>query len=315
MSATDYHREVTSPAPASSSRWWRVAAVTAIVAISLIVSFATIQLGRWQYHRYEVRAQALDDYNAGQEEQPHQLNELIPLTATSPPDHTEWRSVVLEGQFDAASTVGLRNRPVDGTPALQYLVWFDTDDGRSMLINVGWEPLPDTGDAAAVPTYPSADTTVTVIVRSWEEDNGTRGDGATRISPEQVPDPAFEPVPSYGMLRTMCVAGACEALPTTELTPLPSLSTGPHLSYAWQWWVIAGLSPIGAVVMIRRERESTLSSGDAPGKPAGADPRPPDPAHNPAPQPEPDMPEPHSAASARLRRRRQPSDEEIEDAL
>jgi len=312
MSRTDYHREVTSPARASRSQWWRVAA---IVAISLIVSFAAIQLGRWQYHRYEVRAQALDDYNAGQEEQPHQLNDLIPFTATSLPDHAEWRSVVLEGQFEADSTAGLRNRPVDGTPALQYLAWFDTADGRSMLINVGWEPLPDTGVATAVPTLPSADTTVTAIVRSWEEDNGTRGDGATRISLEQVPDPAFDPVPSYGMLRSMCVADDCGALPTAELTPLPSLSTGPHLSYAWQWWVMAGLSPIGAVVMLRREREGTLISGGAPGEPAGASPLPPQPAQNPEPGPRADMREPQGVASARLRRRRLPSDEEIEDAL
>lgn len=288
----DYHRGVTPTRPHEYAPWVRI---TGIVLTALVVCVAAVFLGRWQFHRYEVRAEALHQYNLGLDVEAQALGDLIPAGATELPANTQWREAVLVGYFDPDSTTVLRNRPVDGTPSWQLLAWFDTTDGRSMLVNLGWIPLPGPTADPALPQYPTTETTITVITRSWEDDDGRRGEGATRITPEQVGAPNGEPVPGYGMLREVCADGTCTDVVTGEQTPLPSLSTGPHLSYAWQWWVLAALAPVGAVIMLRRERDD----GDD------------DPTDTPATQP--------TAASAplppRKGRKRRLSDEEIEDAL
>jgi len=283
---------VTDTTPREYAPWVRIAG---IVLTALAVCVATVFLGRWQYHRYEVRAEALHQYELGQQEDPHALNDLIPAGVTQLPDHSQWRETVLTGHFEGQSTTVLRNRPVDSQPTWQYLVWFDTDDGRSMLVNLGWIPLPGPEDDIAPPAYPTEDATITVIVRAWEDDDGNSGAGATRVSPAQVPTPTYEAVPAYGMLRQICAGGDCADVVVGQQTPLPELSTGPHLSYAWQWWVLAALTPVGAVIMIRRERED-----DEPQAPAGA-PQDPDDA-------EPTLSKPRG-------RGRRLTDEEIEDAL
>jgi cytochrome oxidase assembly protein ShyY1 len=257
--ARDYHRGVTTSPADEYPMWVRI---TGIIAFAVAVSVAAVFLGHWQYHRYEVRAEALHQYELGQQEDPRPINDLIPPGSVDLPAHTQWREAVLVGQFEPESTTVLRNRPVDRRPSWQYLAWFDTTDGRSMLVNLGWIPLPGPDDDPAPPPYPTSETTITVITRTWEDDDGKRGDGATRVTPEQVPAPTYNSVPGYGMLRQVCADGQCANVVVGEQTPLPSLSTGPHLSYAWQWWVLAAMAPVGAVIMIRRERADD-ADGDA----------------------------------------------------
>lgn len=292
----DYDRGVTSTASRTYAPWVRI---VGIIAMALAVSTAAAFLGRWQFHRYEVRADALHEYELGKELEPQAINDFIAPGTTTLPAHSQWREAILVGHFDAETTTVLRNRPVDSIPSWQYLVWFDTNDGRSMLVNLGWIPLPG-ADAEPDPVpYPTAETTITVIVRSWEDDDGKTGAGATRVNPAQVAAPTSQIVPGYGMLRQICVGDDCADTLVGEQTPLPSLSTGPHLSYAWQWWVLAAMSPVGAVIMIRREREEAAQPSAFPATTAaGAE------AKMDAP------------ASARTRRRpRAGSDEEVEDAL
>lgn len=279
--------------------------ITGIIVIAAAIAVAALFLGRWQYHRYEVRADALSEYNVGLTQAPLPLDQLIPVGTSELPLHVQWREAVLVGQFEPDSTTVLRNRPVDGTPSWQYLAWFDTTDGRSMLVNVGWVPLPGPDAEPSLVPYPTQETTITVITRAWEDDDGNqrRGAGATRITPAHVPEPTYDSVPGYGMLREVCVGDECANVLVGALTPLPSLSTGPHLSYAWQWWVLAALAPVGAVIMIRRERTDddapVDARGSAPGENGGAS----------------AGAQPATASSARKSRKRGLSDEDVEDAL
>jgi cytochrome oxidase assembly protein ShyY1 len=120
-----------------------------------------------------------------------------------------------------------------------------------------------------------------VTLRPAEQDDGKRGDGATRITPEQMPAAPATEVPGYGVLSQAC-QDPCGPLPGLAITPLPELSLGPHLSYTVQWYLLAIAAPIIAIVWIRRELGGA-PSGVAPPRPG--------------------------------RRTRGPSDEEIEDAL
>ncbi|WP_062388935.1 SURF1 family protein [Demequina iriomotensis] len=276
---------MTSPSAAS-----RVLRVVAIVLVALVMSAVAVRAGFWQHGRHVVRADAIALYEANAEASPVPLAAAVP--EGEPVGDAEWSRATVEGRFEQGSTTLLRNRPVDRERTWHILAWFDTDDGRSLMVDAGWVPIPDSGDPAdVVPELPSGDVTLTVVLRAAEPDDGKRDDGASRITPAQMPEPSAAPIDGYGMVREICDASGCvEALGSP--VPLPHLSLGSHLAYTWQWFGFAVIAPIGGVLLARRDWQLTGEAGD-------------------------DAPAPTRASSPPKapRRRRQPSDEEIEDAL
>jgi cytochrome oxidase assembly protein ShyY1 len=259
------------------------------IALATIATLAVITLGivagKWQYGRYEARAEAVRAFQAASVLPPAELTELV---AQGPgwAEDAQWRTVTASGVFDDGVT-GLRGRSVEGTAALHYLAWLVTDEGP-LLIDIGW--LPRSADATITP--PAGTVEISGVLRTQETDDGRRGDGATRIVAAQVPAPpadAGEPLPGYVMLREPCEPSGC--LDTAaQPPPLPQLSLGPHLSYAYQWWLLALLAPCATVLLLRRdarlEREANSDSTTAAGR-----------------------------ATTSRRARKLPTDEEIEDAL
>lgn len=237
--------------------------------------------GNWQYGRHQVRSEAISAFNAAHEVPPVLLDELVsPGATTAKP--VEWRSVTVTGTFSEAQPVALRGRVVERTASLQYLAWFNTTSG-AILVNVGWEPR----DTATVPRLPQGEVTIGGVLREQEPDDGKRGDGATRVNAAQMP-PANSPTfPGWIMLREPCEVSGCV---DTALAPVPTpqLSLGPHLSYAYQWWLLVVAAPILAAVILRRDAaHERVAAGQGETPPKGA----------------------------RVRKQRELTDEEIEDAL
>ncbi|GMA37380.1 SURF1 family protein [Demequina litorisediminis] len=163
-------------------------AVTMLIALT--VSAVAIELGFWQFHRHQDKAAAVAAFEAAEGRAAEPLATVIPPDATSLPDDAEWRLVTVTGTFETGTATVLRGRPIDSTAAWQYLAWLDTDDGRSVLVSVGWIPQPGPNEDPAVPEYPAGEVTVTGVVRAWEEDDGKSAtDSATRITPSQLDSP------------------------------------------------------------------------------------------------------------------------------
>lgn len=275
--------------------------------IALAISAVAVWLGKWQYGRYVDRAEALADYETAVEMPPISVGELVPVGASSLPEGAEWRTVTATGHFDEKSLTILRTRPVEGTPAWQFLAWLNTDDDRSFLVSLGWIRQPGPNEEPVIPHLdPTEQVTVTAVLRTWEPDDG-KGAGGTvsRIAPEQLATPAHDPVAGYGMLREWCGPQGCH-YDGGEQVPLPNLSTGPHLSYAWQWWLFAVMAPVGGILLLRRDARMAADVG---GESATH------PASPPAtPATTQDVALPRSSFGSRTRQR-ELSDEEIEDAL
>ncbi len=230
----------------------------ATAAVTVLIVVAAINAGLWQYGRYEDRADALRSYERASAQSVAPLDALIPPGASSAHQDAVWRTAVVSGEFSQPATTELRNRPVDSTPSIQYLAWFVTDAGAALLVNTGWAPAAEPGTGF---TAPSRHVTLEVVLREFEEDDGRRDAGATRITVAQVPPPEAQTYRVYGMLRHTCVETECYYPATLNEVPLPYLSTGPHLSYAWQWWVFALLAPIGAVILLRRDAQDLAGGG------------------------------------------------------
>ncbi|WP_062296123.1 SURF1 family protein [Demequina maris] len=274
---------MTTPSLAS-----RILRVVGIVILALAVCAVAVRAGFWQLGRHEARSAAITLYEANAAADPVPLAEAVP--AGSAVGDAEWTRVTVDGEFEQGSTTLLRNRPVDRERTWHVLAWFDTDDGRSLLVDAGWVPIPDSGEPdGVVPDLPTGDVTLEVVLRAAEEDDGRRDDGATRITPAQMPAPDAEPIDGYGMVQQVCTASGCEDALGSQV-PLPTLSLGPHLAYTWQWFAFAVIAPVAGVLLARREWQATAGD-DAPG---GA---------------------PREPREPRRRRRAEPTDEEIEDAL
>ncbi|WP_062316855.1 SURF1 family protein [Demequina maris] len=277
---------MTTPSLAS-----RILRVVGIVILALAVCAVAVRAGFWQLGRHEARSAAIALYEANAAADPVALADAVP--AGSAVGDAEWTRVTVEGEFEPGSTTMLRNRPVDRARTWHVLAWFDTEDGRSLLVDAGWVPIPDSGEPdGVVPDLPTGDVTLEVVLRAAEEDDGRRDDGATRITPAQMPAPDAEPIDGYGMVQQVCTASGCKDALGSQV-PLPTLSLGPHLAYTWQWFAFAVIAPVAGVLLARREWQAT-SRDDAPGG---------------APR------EPREPREPRRRRRAEPTDEEIEDAL
>lgn len=221
--------------------------------------------------------------------------------------HAQWREVEATGTLNANAMMEIRGRSIDRTATIQYVTWLHVPDGAAVLVNLGWEPR--TG--ATPPALPSGTVTVTGIVRDLEPVNDKPG---TRITPAHMTDPGGPVLPVYVMARTVCGATGCsDAL---EPVPEPSLSLGPHMSYAFQWWLLAAAAAPIAIALTRRdarlerERMGISTRADDAGDDGSVSP-PSTPTDSPA------VPTPRRPHRLRrlLDRHEGPTDEEIEDAL
>lgn len=261
----------------------------AITALAVLAAMALgIVAGNWQWNRYETKLHAANAQAAAQGKPVADLESLIDRDAVGP-GSAEWRTATVTGVLDSDALLELRGRRVDNQASLQYLTWLHTPSGRSVLINLGWQPR----SGATAPTLPDGSVTITGIVRAFEADNGRPG---TRITPNQMSGVDGDVIPAYLMARSTCDSSGC--LRSLEPTPMPDLSLGPHLSYALQWWLLTAVAaPLGIWVTRRDALHERERQGVEDGQPeSSAPPKPP-------------------KAPKRARQRREPTDEEIEDAL
>ncbi len=134
-----------------------------LLAIAVVFAVACVFLGRWQYHRFEAKYAADHLIGRNYRAAPVALATLVPTPTATLAHHDQWRSVRLEGRYDAAHQVLVRNRPFDGSYGYEVLVPFvPAAGGPDLLVDRGWVDNGQTGAAPdAVPPPPAGPVTVT----------------------------------------------------------------------------------------------------------------------------------------------------------
>lgn len=268
---------------------WRRAA--GVVAVALVVAAGCSLAGVWQWTRHEDRSAAAALVEANYDADPVPIEDLVADGLR--PDEV-WRPATVRGTYVAS--VVLRNRPVSGTPAAHALGVLEVSqgplDGRLLVVDRGWFPA---AEAATGRRTPTGDLDVLVRLRPGEPpaDRDAPPGQVQAIAVEQV-------LGATGLARGRAVADVYGVLADESggspagVTPLPrpDVGLGPHLSYAFQWWVFAVGALVGAAVLLRREAATV----------------------GPAAPPE-EVGVPASPAARRPARRRRPTAEDEEDAL
>ncbi|NTW39023.1 MAG: SURF1 family protein [Cellulomonadaceae bacterium] len=230
------------------------------VAVALLAASLCVTAGVWQWHRHVARSAAVALVEANANADPVPLDDVVSLGSPLPTAQT-WRVVSATGHYLPEVGVLLRNRPVDGQPGFHVLEAFVVDDGSLrgavLVVDRGWVRSSDGGTPAEdVPAPPAGEVTLVARLRADEvaSDRSAPPGQVQAIDVEQVRVAAGSPwaadvtLAMYGTVRTEDgVRSSLGALAE------PSTDLGPHLSYAFQWFVFALGALAGAGILIRRD--------------------------------------------------------------
>ena len=241
---------------AISRRWFGYLALVVIFAIGCSL------LAMWQLARRDDARAEIDRVEANWESAPRPIDEVLPTLDSFDPD-TKWTPVVLNGEYLSDEQVLARGRPRDGNPGFEVLVPFRLDDGTVFIVDRGWIPVGNTGDTPeTVPAAPAGRVTVVARLKAGEPVVAGRSAPEGQIATVHLPDLAErvgEPVytGAYGLVASEDPAPATAPLQQVKPTP----DEGPHLSYAFQWFVF-GIMALGALVWAVRQEYRARNSED-----------------------------------------------------
>jgi len=240
------------------NNWWLLSHVA--VAALLV---ATVNMGFWQLRRLDAR-QAHNATVAVRADEPVvSLSEaLVVLAAGGTPDDLQYVRVSVEGTWDPGSEVLLANRSQDGVPgvhAVSLLRVYGAAGPVGLVVDRGFVPRPLVlaGDRSA--WSPSG---LSVVLtgsldrfRAGEMGHGEEVDRIDRMALEA----------RWGLtLAPMWLQAAEPTGADTWPVPAPvaDLGDGPHLSYAFQWFVFSVIGLVGyPLVLARLTRHPGRRSG------------------------------------------------------
>jgi cytochrome oxidase assembly protein ShyY1 len=230
-----------------------------LLAAVLIIVPAFFALSRWQLNRLDERRHYNDLVTQQGSSAPVPLDTLLNAGASTATvtDTLRWRQVSVTGQYDPSHQLLVRKRPLDGTDGFWVATPLITPSGSVVVVNRGWIKV--SGSATSTPEVPDPPSGQVSVIG--------------RIQPSQLtdgPEPADMPTGQVSEMDVRLIGGQLgsvypgyiELISSTPaqsaglaLLPLPDLTDGPHLAYAIQWVLFAGVTVAGYVMLARRERE------------------------------------------------------------
>jgi cytochrome oxidase assembly protein ShyY1 len=230
-----------------SSRWGGYLALTVVFALVCVL------LGCWQLSR---RADALAEntrvatnYDAA----PRPIGEVLPNRSSFDTDD-KWTTVSLTGSYLADEQLLVRNRPLGGQPGFELLVPFRLDDGDIVIVDRGWLPTGELQDKPdVVPDAPQGEVTVVARLKAGEPTLANR-----KATEGEIPSIDLGTIAKTldAPVYTGAYAALASETPPAETGTLgtrPPEDEGPHLSYAFQWFVFALLGFVGLGYAARQE--------------------------------------------------------------
>ena len=227
-----------------------------VVGVALVVAATCVGLGLWQLRRLDER-RALNAQIVDRRSAPPVVIEGVVAGIT--PD--AYRRAVARGAYDVEQEVLVFGRNLDGEAGHLVVTPLVLGDESAILVVRGWVPFAMQTPPIPRAAPPAGDVTVRGSLVSDEGDGSNtpdaddvirvldvRGIASTlrddvfplplQLQDQAPPQPGSFPVPA----------------------PLPELSEGPHLSYAFQWFSFAIVAVAGAAVLLRRDRRSPTAT-------------------------------------------------------
>ncbi|GAA4018672.1 hypothetical protein GCM10022247_47870 [Allokutzneria multivorans] len=219
----------------------------ALIAGVLMFSAACfLLLGPWQFDQHDRKQLLIANVSS---------SETAPVIAYERPAPTnEWRQVRLTGTYLAEAETVARLRTVLGEAAFEVLTPMRLNDGRTVLVNRGFErPV----NSVQIPDYDAPPSGEVTVVGRLRVDGGG---GETR---EMVNVGKHKQVYSVSTAAVTAATGVQLEPGFVQLNPgqpgvrgplpLPNLDAGPHFSYALQWYGFGVMAILGMCYFAYRE--------------------------------------------------------------
>jgi cytochrome oxidase assembly protein ShyY1 len=237
-----------------SRRW------AGLLAVALLVALACVLLGRWQLDRLGQRHERNDLLRSNLTSAAVAPGELLAV-GREPAEDDQFARVRATGRYDERRRLLVRTRPFEGQVGYYVLSPFVTDAGPALLLVRGWVPDGPTAESLPdVPLPPSGEVTVTARVRHSEPPSTTGTPPEGQVTRIDVPAIAKTlPYPVYGGYGEV-TSERPQPRARPERLPAPEPSEGPHLAYAFQWFLFALLA-LGGYVLLARREEADLRAG------------------------------------------------------
>jgi len=224
--------------------------------LALTILFAAVcsGLGLWQLARRADALAEMDKVETNYAADPVPLAEALPDLDTFS-ESQKWLPVVMTGTYLTNEELIVRNRPLQINPGFEVLTPLLLADGSVFIVNRGWLPTGQTADApASVPSAPSGVVSVVARLKAGEPLLAGRSATGNQIATINLDDvatrlglPTF--TAAYGLMATEDPAPDERPVAVTR----PVKDEGPHLSYAFQWFVFALMGFVGLGWAIRQE--------------------------------------------------------------
>jgi len=223
--------------------WWMAA-----LTLFGVVLFA--QLGRWQWHRAELKRANAAAFVAG-------TAEVTPLGSRATTALARYAQVRVSGRYNGEHQFLLDNITHGGAPGYAVLTPLRLADGRTLLVDRGWVPLPQ-GRRDRLPDVALKLGAAAVEITGRLDALPVAGLASGTVPPDTGPNwPKRTSFPTYQQLGL--ALGSAKALGLEQRQLLLSADApdgyvrdwqpvssgfGPerHISYAVQWWGLGALS-------------------------------------------------------------------------
>ena len=236
-----------------SARW--IASHLFVVTVVVIM----VNLGFWQLRRLDERQVINAAVAAAMEQAPVDIGDLLTMSEL-PPDYTATKA---EGRYVGDSEVLIANRSFEGRAGSWLATPLRLDDGRLVMVVRGWIPRLSVAGIDERPTS-APPGRVTVIGLAF----GSVGGGRVGVKdPGETPEISRPDLDRFEEVTGLDVADVWirlrrQSTGPGELpvpVPLPSLSEGSHLSYAFQWFFFsAGAVVVYGLILGRVRRDRSL---------------------------------------------------------
>lgn len=215
----------------------------ALLVIAVLIATGCSIAGVWQIHRYDWKRDTNHVLKHNNADRAVAADRLL-STTTPLPAALKFREVTATGRYEPAGQLLVRNREVDGDPALLVVTPLRTS-GATLLVVRGYVPL--SGPATQTPKVPPPPTgTVTITTRLYPSEPHAPAAGlpAGQINRINTRDIAARlGVPTYQAYAELTKSSARSALPQLPPPDMSNPAGGAfqlqHLAYVGQWFCFA----------------------------------------------------------------------------
>jgi cytochrome oxidase assembly protein ShyY1 len=227
------------------------------LALTIVFAVVCSGLGMWQLARRAEAQVEISRVDANFDAEPGALTDALP-ELDSFEESQKWLPVEITGTYLTDEELLVRNRSLNINPGFEVLTPLLLPDGDVFIVDRGWVPTGEDQNAPdAVPQAPAGEVTVVVRLKKGEPVLAGRSATGNQVATINLPGIAEKLgrdtyTGAYGLMKTEDPAPAERPEPVLR----PIRDEGPHLSYAFQWFVFALMAFVGLGWAARQEYRS-----------------------------------------------------------